>query len=95
MLLRGRFSLSLRGCCALRSTLPFCYDSLAFEEWLQWIFLPQMRHLLSVNGALPPTCAIAPMAEIAFMESLLDTARLLEVLNDIDAFITSLGNHRQ
>ena len=27
----------------LRSSIPFCMDTLKFEQWLQWIFLPTMK----------------------------------------------------
>ncbi|WP_258876037.1 YqcC family protein, partial [Pseudomonas aeruginosa] len=28
---------------ALASPEPFCVDTLALEQWLQWIFLPRMK----------------------------------------------------
>ena len=40
---------------ALASQQPFCVDTLAFEQWLQWIFLPRMKQLLESAAALPTT----------------------------------------
>ena len=31
---------------ALASSMPFCYDTLDFSEWLQWIFIPRLHLLL-------------------------------------------------
>ena len=38
---------------ALRSATPFCIDTLSFEQWLQWIFLPRMKHILEQSRPLP------------------------------------------
>lgn len=48
---------------ALASPEPFCVDSLAFEQWLQWIFLPRMKDLLETGAALPQVSGIQAMAE--------------------------------
>lgn len=37
---------------ALQSSQPFALDTLAPEQWLQWIFLPKMREAIKV-GAVP------------------------------------------
>jgi len=34
---------------ALASTLPFCYDTMPLENWLQFIFLPRMQALLDAR----------------------------------------------
>ena len=48
---------------ALSSQQPFCIDTLAFEQWLQWIFLPRMKQMLEAGAALPSVSGIQPMAE--------------------------------
>ncbi|WP_199609301.1 YqcC family protein [Flocculibacter collagenilyticus] len=48
---------------ALRSQQPFCYDTLRFEQWLQFIFIPRMTMLVEQKQPLPTSIAIAPMAE--------------------------------
>ncbi len=50
----------------LASVEPFCVDTLALEEWLQWIFLPRMKALIESGGTLPGACAIRAMAEQAW-----------------------------
>ncbi|WP_041409701.1 YqcC family protein [Shewanella amazonensis] len=47
---------------ALASQAPFGCDLLAFEEWLQFIFLPRFRVLLETRQPLPAAMSILPMA---------------------------------
>lgn len=47
----------------LTSQAPFAIDTLAFEQWLQFIFLPQLRQYLTEHGSLPPAMDVAPMAQ--------------------------------
>lgn len=35
---------------ALASREPFCVDTLEFQQWLQWIFLPRMKVILEQIG---------------------------------------------
>lgn len=69
---------------ALASTAPFCVDTLAFEHWLQWIFLPKMKALLENDMPLPALSGIKPMAEVAFRETPLQAKRLIELLGEMD-----------
>ena len=48
----------------LSSTMPFCYDTLELEQWLQFIFLGRMREVLEQGDALPESCAIYPYVEM-------------------------------
>ncbi len=48
---------------ALASTAPFACDTLPFEQWLQFIFIPKMYQLLAARQPMPTAMAIAPMAE--------------------------------
>ena len=49
---------------ALNSTVPFCHDTMAFEQWLQFVFIEKMQLLVSRAQPLPTNFAIAPMAEL-------------------------------
>ncbi|MCY1281858.1 tRNA pseudouridine synthase C [compost metagenome] len=69
---------------ALASPEPFCVDTLNFEEWLQWIFLPRMKLIIEQELALPEVSGIRPMAEVAYREQPVETRRLLELLGDFD-----------
>ncbi|MDX3774497.1 YqcC family protein [Chromatiaceae bacterium AAb-1] len=51
---------------AFNSTIPFCYDTMALEQWLQFILLPRFRAMLDAGVALPVKISILPVAEEAF-----------------------------
>lgn len=72
----------------LASTLPFCHDTLEFTQWLQWVFLVRMRTLLQSGAPLPTACDIHPLAEHTFLDLPQDTARLLELIGQIDRAIS-------
>lgn len=73
---------------ALASQEPFCVDSLTFEQWLQWIFLPRMKTLLEAGGPLPAASGIRAMAEVVYREQPTVARRLLELLGEFDRLLT-------
>ena len=72
---------------ALASQQPFCVDSLAFEEWLQWIFLPRLKSMLEANAPLPSASGIAAMAEQVFVGRALEVKGLIAALEEFDRLI--------
>ncbi|MFM2589177.1 YqcC family protein [Vibrio sp. TBV020] len=48
---------------ALTSQEPFAIDTLAPQEWLQWIFIARMRGLLTTNQPIPVGFSMAPYFE--------------------------------
>ena len=72
---------------ALASQQPFCVDSLAFEEWLQWIFLPRLKSMLEANAPLPTASGIAAMAEQVFVGRALEVNGLIAALEEFDRLI--------
>lgn len=73
---------------ALASQTPFCVDTLAFEQWLQWILLPRMKMLLENDGSLPSVSGIKAMAEMAYREQPVRVRGLLDVLGELDRVLT-------
>lgn len=72
---------------ALSSQLPFSIDTLAFEQWLQWIFLPRMKQLLEAGAQLPSVSGIQSMAEQVY-DGQPDKARgLIKLLGEFDQLI--------
>ncbi|MBU2113278.1 MAG: YqcC family protein [Gammaproteobacteria bacterium] len=69
---------------ALASTLPFCYDTMPLENWLQFIFLPRMQALLDAQLSLPAKISVLPMAEQAFSHLGSQAAPLLHIIKRID-----------
>ena len=55
---------------ALSSVEPFSVDTLDFEQWLQWIFLPRMKMILEQDLPLPNASGIQEMAEMVFASAI-------------------------
>ncbi|MGY2236470.1 YqcC family protein [Pseudomonas gingeri] len=53
---------------ALASVEPFSVDTLEFEQWLQWIFLPRMKSILEQDLPLPAASGILAMAEMVYAQ---------------------------
>lgn len=53
---------------AFLSEEPFSLDTMAPEEWLQWVFIPRMYALLESGAPLPSQIAISPYIEEAMKE---------------------------
>ncbi|MDH2431606.1 hypothetical protein WH50_25210 [Pokkaliibacter plantistimulans] len=75
---------------AMNSTAPFCCDLMAFESWLQWLFIPRMQAIIDARATLPNSCAIQPMAEMAFREYSINTDSLVTLLGKLDNAINAL-----
>ncbi|MEM0955537.1 MAG: YqcC family protein [Pseudomonadota bacterium] len=73
---------------AFESTQPFFIDTLSFDQWLQFVFLPTMYQLIEDNAAFPTECAIAPMAEEFFRGSALASRGLEVTLAQVDRLLT-------
>lgn len=69
---------------ALASREPFCVDTLPFEGWLQWIFIPRMAQIIETGGSVPAGCNIQPMGEEVFAHLGGRAAGLVETLGRID-----------
>jgi uncharacterized protein YqcC (DUF446 family) len=77
---------------ALASVEPFAVDSMDFEQWLQWLFLPRMQQLLESGSPLPSACAIQPMAEMVLAERANQGRALLQVLGEFDRLIVDAAS---
>jgi uncharacterized protein YqcC (DUF446 family) len=77
---------------ALQSTQPFAFDTLEFDQWLQWVFLPKLRQLLAMQLPLPQSCAISPMAEEVYGADDPAGRRLIVIIARIDALLSEEGN---
>lgn len=72
---------------ALASQEPFCVDTLSFEQWLQWIFLPRMAFLLEQGAALPETSGIHAMGEMTFASRAAEARTLQGLLGEFDRLL--------
>ncbi|TLP54666.1 MULTISPECIES: YqcC family protein [Pseudomonas] len=74
---------------ALASTVPFAVDSMAFEQWLQWIFLPRMAQILEHGHPLPNASGILVMAETVFTDRPEQSRELRRLLAAFDQLISA------
>jgi uncharacterized protein YqcC (DUF446 family) len=65
---------------ALRSQVPFAVDTMVFECWLAYVFIPKMRHILSAQMPIP-NMSITPAAEQYFTSA---PPAILDQLKTID-----------
>lgn len=72
---------------ALASLMPFCHDTLRFEQWLQWVFLPKMKTVLETEEGFPASSDITPLAELRLEQLAKDTDHLLTLIQQFDDFI--------
>ncbi len=73
----------------LASQEPFCVDTMAFEQWLQWVFIPKLSELLkqpSFNG-LPNRSDIHTIAEYLFEKYPENTDKITDSLKQIDELL--------
>ncbi|KTC35369.1 MAG: YqcC family protein [Pseudomonas sp.] len=76
---------------ALASTQPFAVDTLEFEQWLQWIFLPRMKMILEQDLPLPSASGIQEMAEVVFATRVMQgrDRQLQVLLKEFDQLIVA------
>jgi len=74
---------------ALRSMTPFAADYLDLEQWLQWIFIPQIKLMIEADMPLPERCEIHPYAEERMKQLATSTTKLLDLINKIDRHISN------
>ena len=72
---------------AMASAMPFMYDTLQIEEWLQWVFVPRLHALLDAQAPLPSSCSVHPLAEHEWSSRMPNGAHgpALQLLAEIDA----------
>ena len=73
---------------ALASTQPFAIDTLNFSQWLQFIFIPRLYHLVEHRLPLPGVSGVKPMAEEYFSSMGLHSAPLMMHLERVDLLLT-------
>ncbi|MDH5379066.1 MAG: YqcC family protein [Gammaproteobacteria bacterium] len=72
---------------AINSNSPFCYDTLRFSQWLQWVFLPKVKTLLENDEILPKSSHILPYAYHTLNAQNCANHKLLLLINEFDQII--------
>lgn len=72
---------------ALASVQPFCYDTLDFSQWMQWIFLPRIREVIGEQRTMPQQSNIHAYAEEALKNTPYDPDQLLFLVKTFDELV--------
>ncbi len=73
---------------AFTSSEPFCLDTLAFTQWIQFVFLERMKLIIENGHPLPLVSGIAPMAEEYFRGRPESGRRLIRELEAVDQLLS-------
>ncbi|ODN42149.1 YqcC family protein [Piscirickettsia litoralis] len=73
---------------ALSSQEPFCVDTLAFSQWVQWIFLPRMKVIVETQGNLPLASNIMPMAEEGLKAQGVNGQEIIQLFKQFDDLVS-------
>ena len=73
---------------ALASVEPFSVDTLDFDQWLQWVFLPRMKMIIEQDLPLPNASGILAMAEMVYADRAEQSRGLRASLARFDELIT-------
>ena len=93
--IHGKWDESKPKASDLKSSIPFCMDTLKFEQWLQWIFLPTMKDTIEQTKPLPLETAIFEYAEECLLEADPSTRQLLKQLKLFDNLISVQASVRR
>jgi len=74
--------------CKMASTLPFHYDTLTFEQWLQFVFIERISLLIEKNQSLPSEISLLPMAEESFKYLDNKANNLLDIIGQFDCLFS-------
>ncbi|WP_283789703.1 YqcC family protein [Bermanella sp. WJH001] len=68
---------------ALKSTQPFCLDTLTFEQWLQFVMVPTFLNMIRQRQALPKQCDIEPMAQQVWQQRYLMVQASIKAIDEV------------
>ena len=72
----------------LLSGAPFCCDTLPFEQWLQFVFIPKIEQMIEQKQTLPSKIALTPMAQESFKKVTGQVQPLMTIINKIDLLLS-------
>jgi len=77
---------------ALQSTQPFCFDTLSFNQWLQFVFIARLHQIIEFQNPLPQRSGIVAIAEENFKGAGFDASSIIRCLFKFDALISDQAN---
>jgi uncharacterized protein YqcC (DUF446 family) len=72
----------------MASTAPFHYDTLTFEQWLQFVFIERISLMIENKQPLPSEISLLPMATESFSGLGNQANKLLGVIGQFDDLLS-------
>ncbi len=69
---------------AFCSTVPFCLDTMEFQQWLEYVLIARLRELMSKDRPLPERMLTAPMAQEVWRGRWNEHKQLIMLLKRLD-----------
>ena len=74
---------------AFASEQPFFIDTMALNQWLQFVLIPRFRQIAVDREPLPTNCQIAPIAEEFFSAVGASSRSLIGTIQELDSLLAS------
>ena len=76
---------------ALKSQEPFCFDTLGFAQWMQWIFLPRVQEVVENKRDMPAQSDVHTYAEEVLKNTDYESDQLLFLIKTFDEIVATGG----
>ena len=73
---------------AMASVQPFAVDTMSFEQWLVYVFVPKLRALAMSGAVLPTQCNVGDMAE-EVLQSCIEPQKVYQSIRRIDRLLSA------
>ncbi|MEL6447555.1 MAG: YqcC family protein [Pseudomonadota bacterium] len=77
---------------ALKSQEPFCFDTLGFAQWMQWIFLPRVQEVVENERDMPAQSDVHTYAEEVLKNTDYESEQLLFLIKTFDEIVATGGD---
>jgi uncharacterized protein YqcC (DUF446 family) len=84
---QGLWDEAMPSASAMQSSLPFSCDTLTFQQWLQWIFIPRVAYYIERDLAFPFAAQITPYAEEVLKNVTFNANELIRLLEEFDRLV--------
>lgn len=76
---------------ALQSQEPFCFDTLGFAQWMQWVFLPRVQEVVAHERDMPAQSDVHTYAEEVLKNTEYESDQLLFLIKTFDEIVANGG----
>jgi uncharacterized protein YqcC (DUF446 family) len=74
---------------AMNSTQPFSFDTMSPEQWLQFILIPKLTHLITADSPMPNQFEITPYFEQTLSDKIKQHTQLIKIIKQLDDILNA------